>query len=608
MMTKIISLRSALFSMITAPNVPNMITTGFLLYALTKVATAVAMAPAPPPPSEERQYLSPWEEWVAPLDPRPAKPSLSLQASSNELNLSWSPVAHAESYIIHANASDSGWQQVATIDDGGLFRRLSRQDNDLSHRIDYQSRGWDLNNLSLKLFACKNKSPLLLWALWDTEERCNQSKVVNVSALMPSILLITPAQDTRINASYTIQWTATSLLKSGAAISLYYDTDNSGYDGQLITGSLIEGVDTSYVWDSSSVTSGDYYLYAKIDDGVTSPAYDYSDGKITINKSPSITILNPSEDVTAYGSYVVSWAASDIEDQATIALYYADDNTGFNGTLIVDNLLEGTDSSYTWNVSALDERDYYLYAIIDDGINPPVYQYASGKVTIIHTLPHPLNDTGIDWGGNYPSGNNADCSGETISQQDCSHGRDAKARAGTLTKIGGGAAGFDFTRLNADGSEYTGSGNYASDPWACVRDNHTGLIWEVKTDDGGIHDKDNSYRWGGKTALSYGSGWGDYYSDWDTLVDGSNDSSFCGFNDWRVPTLVELKTIVHRGVNTSPAIDSNYFPNTTGSQYWTSTPYSNGLSFARVARFDDGRGGHAYRSYNYRVRLVRGVQ
>ena len=28
-----------------------------------------------------------------------------------------------------------------------------------------------------------------------------------------------------------------------------------------------------------------------------------------------------------------------------------------------------------------------------------------------------------------------------------------------------------------------------------VRDNVTGLFWEVKTDDGSIHDKDNTYTW-----------------------------------------------------------------------------------------------------------------
>ena len=28
-----------------------------------------------------------------------------------------------------------------------------------------------------------------------------------------------------------------------------------------------------------------------------------------------------------------------------------------------------------------------------------------------------------------------------------------------------------------------------------MRDNVTGLIWEVKTDDGSVHDKDNTYCW-----------------------------------------------------------------------------------------------------------------
>ena len=35
-----------------------------------------------------------------------------------------------------------------------------------------------------------------------------------------------------------------------------------------------------------------------------------------------------------------------------------------------------------------------------------------------------LNDTGVVWGGSFPRGKNASCIGETISQQDCSLGRD----------------------------------------------------------------------------------------------------------------------------------------------------------------------------------------
>ena len=115
-----------------------------------------------------------------------------------------------------------------------------------------------------------------------------------------------------------------------------------------------------------------------------------------------------------------------------------------------------------------------------------------------------LNDTGITWGGNFSSGNQSfnHCSPtgfSTATVQDCHIGRDAQAVAGTLSKVGGGNAGFDFSKLSSAGtvlaiqnSTWSNSGSESSGTkWSCVRDNHTGLVWEVKTDDNGIHDKDN---------------------------------------------------------------------------------------------------------------------
>ena len=48
-----------------------------------------------------------------------------------------------------------------------------------------------------------------------------------------------------------------------------------------------------------------------------------------------------------------------------------------------------------------------------------------------------------------------------------------------------------YTKLDAQGNELSDS----AASWVMVRDNVTGLIWEVKTDDGSIHDKDNEYTW-----------------------------------------------------------------------------------------------------------------
>lgn len=60
-----------------------------------------------------------------------------------------------------------------------------------------------------------------------------------------------------------------------------------------------------------------------------------------------------------------------------------------------------------------------------------------------------------------------------------------------LLKSGRGKAGFDFTRLNANGDEQDGS----ADSWSCVRDNVTGLVWEVKADDGSFQDGGFTYSW-----------------------------------------------------------------------------------------------------------------
>jgi hypothetical protein len=220
----------------------------------------------------------------------------------------------------------------------------------------------------------------------------------------------------------------------------------------------------------------------------------------------------------------------------------------------------------------------------------------------------PLNDTGFTWGGNVPSGNNSTCIGETISQQDCSHGRDALNASGNLVKIGAGRAGFDFSKLDALGDDLPVNAPL----WSCVRDNHTSLYWEIKTDDGGIRDKNNSYRWGGKTS-QLTSSFGTLYDDWDSLVDEANSSALCGFTDWRVPSRVELSTLVDYsgrsnalGGARGPNIDTDYFPN-TGSIYWSSSPRVDWNDAAWSVTF--GNGAYAdqtgRREYPRLVRLVR---
>jgi hypothetical protein len=93
--------------------------------------------------------------------------------------------------------------------------------------------------------------------------------------------------------------------------------------------------------------------------------------------------------------------------------------------------------------------------------------------------------------------------------------------------------------------------------WVMVRDNVTGLICENKTDDGSIHDKDDEYNW---------------YDSQNVFIATLNSQNFGGHNDWRLPTVKELTSIIDNN-RYAPSINTTYFANTVSSEsgYWSST-------------------------------------
>lgn len=208
-----------------------------------------------------------------------------------------------------------------------------------------------------------------------------------------------------------------------------------------------------------------------------------------------------------------------------------------------------------------------------------------------------LNDTGITWAGEATPGNNTDCISNTMSWlQDCDKGRD-----NTHNIDSDGLAGFSFTKLDTNGDPLAATAS----SWICVRDNITGLTWEVKTDDNSIHSKDNTYQWGGLTAIGrdHPNRQGTYSDEWNTLIETSNNTNFCGYSNWRVPTFSELSSITNRGTH-DPAIDINYFPHTESNEYWSSSPISSVSSDALLVKFIDGGQNSDVRFNSYRVRLV----
>lgn len=226
-----------------------------------------------------------------------------------------------------------------------------------------------------------------------------------------------------------------------------------------------------------------------------------------------------------------------------------------------------------------------------------------------------LNDTGIITCSDANT-DNLSCPVTGFEGQDAEHGRDARAAEGILTKVGAGKGGFDFTKLDTNGNALAASATQ----WSCVKDNHTGLIWEVKTDDSGLRDKDNTYSWYNANNATNGGDAGTENNgtcpdtgncDTEKYVASVSVINLCGSSDWRLPAKEELRSIVDYSYSNSthrPAIDTDYFLNTNTFLYWSVSPNAHFDSHAWNVNFANGNDYYDNKFNEHYVRLVRGTQ
>jgi hypothetical protein len=123
---------------------------------------------------------------------------------------------------------------------------------------------------------------------------------------------------------------------------------------------------------------------------------------------------------------------------------------------------------------------------------------------------------------------------------------------------------------------YTNNGN------STVTDNVTGLMWQQQSG--------TNMSWSNAGAYCTGLSVGNH-------------------TDWRLPSVMELISIVNYGIqSTGPMINSTYFLNTAASSYWSSTPDAGNTSNAWEMNFSAGTSFTSAMSGNAYVRCVRGGQ
>lgn len=312
--------------------------------------------------------------------------------------------------------------------------------------------------------------------------------------------------------------------------------------------------------------------------------------------------LNASDSVSVSNEYVCQWSQESSHSLAIVITNASACSTTF----------QAPDVDSTTEVS--------FKVTVTDPLNLTAADEV--KITIEPKALGLFNDSGMD--SCFSNTALITCGDDTYSNQDGDMGRDSVANL--LDKAGTGRVAFDFTKLNEFADEVPDS----QSAFSCVRDNASGLIWEVKAANTGtlpntaLREGQNHYTWylstdgnaleGSVLSAANSTCPSNDHCGIQALIDAVNAENFCGGSNWRLPTYVELLDIVDFGRSDGQhMLDPNFFPNMPDPAllnhvyYWTTQTSVDGRSLTQAFIIDMQTGNDlAYpKSNTAYVRLVR---
>lgn len=221
----------------------------------------------------------------------------------------------------------------------------------------------------------------------------------------PSIKVLEPdGVNDEAHGTFTIRWDDRD-ADDNASIALYYDSDKNPSNGEtkiidIPWGEDPDGTFDSFVWNTTLVRTGFYYIEAEIDDGKTSN-YSYSTAMVHVvpNDKPSIRVVEPSEKREAQETFLITWEDLDLDDNATITLYYVEDTAGAQ-EILIGVVPQGEDSlnnTFIWIVRNVPEGTYHIKAVIRDPYASN-YSISVGVVEVKHpSQPEGTNVSEFPW-------------------------------------------------------------------------------------------------------------------------------------------------------------------------------------------------------------------
>lgn len=150
----------------------------------------------------------------------------------------------------------------------------------------------------------------------------------------------------------------------------------------------------------------------------------------------------------------------------------------------------------------------------------------------------------------------------------------------------------DCTNRNTDITLSKPDNIYTDHGDGTVTDNETGLMWKKCTL--GLSGND----------CSIGS---IRYRPWGGALTTANSNSDHGYDDWRLPNIKELASLIENACN-DPAINESIFPNTPSVSFWASSPAKDSAFTPWYVEFNRGNIFGIINIAPAGVRLVRGGQ
>ncbi len=192
----------------------------------------------------------------------------------------------------------------------------------------------------------------------------------------PRILFIDPRTNVTVKDEIEFIWYATDLDGDDLSVNLSYGQVNDTANATAIT---VLSNEFRYTWNVSGVPDGHYVVIANVT--AVNASHQVISRTIIVdnNRPPSIEILEPDgdSDVT-HDIYNITWSAQDPDgDLLEFSIFISTDKV--NLTLVTEGLVNVT--SYHWNVSGVDEGDYWILIEVSDG-KDSASSWSEGPLTV----------------------------------------------------------------------------------------------------------------------------------------------------------------------------------------------------------------------------------